>query len=247
MADTNLFLAIATTGLRECSADPEFRPEIIQFALASSEGVNLLTKCIVPAGAIQPDASKVNGYSIKKDENGKRKLMRHGKEVKTVGLNQAIHDLLVEIEAQCEQASPGGRIVLIGYNSKKYDMPVLEDEIRECGLSTDREPLNSKVICADLYDLIRTNRDQIFPSDNWPKNFRMTTVYNELCGKRELHVHNAVEDARKLAAIYDKVKQYDIDIQPFMFSFKVIQGRKRKNDTGDSSDYRDRKLKRQRR
>ena len=114
MADTKLVLTIATTGLREYN----FRPEIIQFILASSEGCNLLVRCTVPTGAIQQEASKFNGYTIRKRESGKRALMRHGRKVKTVALKQAIHDLFEDIEAQSEQA-PGGRIILMAIVLKR--------------------------------------------------------------------------------------------------------------------------------
>jgi len=232
MTDTKLFLTIATTGLWD-DDDPEFRPEIVQLCLASAEGDELLTKCIVPTGTFQPEASKFNGYTIRKTKNGKRKLLRNGKKVKTVPLKRAIKTLLKVIKAQGEQAPPGGRILLMGYNSKMYDIPVLENEMRECGLST--EPLNS-VICADLYLLIRSKSHQILP--NHRGDLKMTTIFNELCGRQERHMHNAVEDVQKLVAIYDEVKEFDI--QPFTFQFKAFQGTKRKRDTGDSLDDQDR-------
>ena len=234
MTDTKLFLTIATTGLWD-DDDPEFRPEIVQLSLASAEGDELLTKCIVPTGSFQPEASRFNGYTIRKTRNRKRKLLRNGKKVKTVPLKRAIKTLLKVIKAQGEQAPPGGRILLMGYNSKKYDIPVLENEMRECGLST--EPLNS-VICADLYLLIRSKSHQILP--NHRGDLKMTTIFNELCGRQERHMHNAVEDVQKLVAIYDEVKEFDI--QPFTFQFKAFQGTKRKraSDTGDSLDDQDR-------
>ena len=235
MTDTKLFLTIATTGLRD-HAHPEFRPEIVQLSLASAEGDELLTKCIVPTGTFQPEASKFNGYTIRKTKNGKRKLFRNGKKVKTVPLEQAIHNLLEVIKAQREQAPSGGRILLMGYNSKEYDIPVLENQMRECGLST--EPQWSMVICADLYLLIRSlvKSHQILP--NHQGDLKMTTIFNELCGRQERHMHNAVQDAQKLIAIYDKVKEFDIE--PFTFQFKAFQGTKRKRDTGDSFDDQDR-------
>jgi len=226
MTDTKLFLTIATTGLRD-DAHPEFRPEIVQLSLASAEGDELLTKCIVPTGSFQQEASNFNGYTIRKTKSGKRKLLRYGKKVKTVPLKQAIRNLLEEIKAQREQAPPGGRILLMGYYSKLYDIPVLENEMQECGLST--EQLNSMVTCADLYCLIRSKRRQIIP--NHEGDLKMTTIYNELCGRQDLHMHNAVEDSQKLVAIYSKVKQFDI--RPFTFRFIAIQGRKRKRNLDD--------------
>ena len=239
--DVIVFLTITTTGLNRCG----FVPEICQITLVNQAGHKLFSECVLPERNFQRGASLFNGFTIE-TVNGKRCLMRHSKEVKSYSLDKVIDDLLTEISAIRAQVS--GRIVLAGYYSQEYDIPLLINEMKRCDVSTQKL-VNMNVVCADLYQLIHDNLFTLMPM--YGGDLKMTTVYNILCCDNKPHKHDSVEDAEKLRAIYSKISG-KIERQMFemcVFSFPcesrvVIQavgsiqqqpngGIKRQNTEGD--------------
>ena len=87
--DVIVFLTIATTGL----SGNDFQPEICQIKLVNEAGHKLFSKCVLPEGNFQREASLFNGFTIEIID-GKRCLMRHSKEVKAYSLYKVIDDLL---------------------------------------------------------------------------------------------------------------------------------------------------------
>ena len=209
--DVIVFLTIATTGLRE----NDFQPEICQITLVNEAGHKLLSKCVLPEGNFQREASQFNGFTIEIID-GKRCLMHHSKEVKAHSLHKVINDLITEISAI--RAQVRGRIVLAGYYNQKYDIPLLVSEMKRCDVST-MKLINMNVVCADLYQLVYNNQCTLMPQHGG--NFKMTTVYNVLCCDNKPHKHDSVKDAEKLRAIYSKISG-KIERQTFetcVFSF----------------------------
>ena len=213
--DSVVFLTIATTGLKKNG----FVPEICQLTLTNEAGCKLFNKYILPERAFQPNASKYNGFTII-TVGGKRRLMRHAKEVKIHSLDKVMNDLMKEISAIRAQVS--GRIVLAGYNCENYDIPVLRRELTRCNVSAQMLT-DMNIVCADVYQLIRSNRSSLLP--NHCGNLKMTTVYNVLYGANNPHMHDAMEDAEKLRAIYCQINSI-LDRQMFercVFSFSSDQ------------------------
>lgn len=209
--DVIVFLTIATTGLYQNG----FVPEICQVVLVNQAGHTLFSKCVVPERGFQPEASLFNGFTIE-IVDGRRCLMRNLKEVKAYSLDKVIDDLITEISAI--RAQVAGRIILVGYYNHKYDIPLLVSEMKRCEVSTQKL-VNMNVVAADLYQVVYSNQATLMPMHCG--DFKMTTVYNVLCGDKKSHKHDAVEDARKLRAIYSKV-QGKIKRQTFetsVFSF----------------------------
>lgn len=212
--DAVVFLAIATTGLR----DPGFDPEICHITLINQAGRKLFSKHVLPQRDFQADASFFNGFTIELVD-GKRHLMRNTKEVKTYSLDKVVSDFLIEISSIRAQVS--GRIVLAGYNCQDFDIPMLVSEMSKCDISMEKLS-NMNVVCADLYKLVRHNRYTLLP--NHHGNLKMTTVYNVLCGAQNPHMHDALEDAEKLRAIYNEIEGL-IDNQIFeryVFPFSSV-------------------------
>lgn len=126
--------------------------------------------------------------------------MRHAKEVKAYPLEKVVNDFLREISSIREQVS--GRIVLIGYNCQKFDMPIMIEEFSKCSISLSEKFGKMNVVCADLYQLLLHNRHRLLPRHGG--DLKMTTVFNVLYGTQHAHRHDSVEDAEKLRAIYEK-------------------------------------------
>ena len=157
--------------------------------------------------------------------------MRHSKVMKTSPLCDVMYNFLDELSAI--RAQVPGRIVLIGYNSKEYDMEVMRREMLRCGLSSEKIS-TMNIVCADLLQFVRNNRQSLLPFH--AGDLKMTTVYNQLCRAHSKYKHDALEDAEKLRAIYctiiDRVpkKKFEDCIFPFPVvaaiakSDTVIQG-----------------------
>ena len=128
--------------------------------------------------------------------------MRHAKEVKACALEKVANDFLLEISSIRAQVS--GRIVLIGYNNKKFDMPLLMEEFSKCSITLRDRFCKMNVVCADLYQLLMFNRNRLLPGHSG--DLKMTTVFNVLHKTQHAHKHDSVEDADKLRAIYEKLK-----------------------------------------
>ena len=213
--DSVVFITLATTGLEENG----FVPEICQLTLANeADRKPFFNKYILPKRAFQPEASEFNGFTIITGEDGKHQLMQHDKEVKIHSPDKVMNDLMKEISSIRSQVS--GRIVLAGYCCQDYDIPVLRREMTKCNVSAQKLSMTDmNIVCADLYQLIRSNRSTLLP--NHRGNLKMTTVYNVLCGANNPHTHDAVEDAEKLRVIYSKIRS-KVDRQKFescVFSF----------------------------
>ena len=160
----------------------------------------------------------MNGFEIGLHDD-KRCLMRHGKVMKTSPLSDVMEDFLEEMKSI--RAQVNGRIVLIGYNSKAYDMEVMKEEFLRCGVSADKIS-TMNVVCADLLQLIRKNCGHIFPG--YYGDLRMTSVYNMLCRDQKKYSHDALEDAEKLRAIYRAIISL-VDKQAFerhIFPFPAV-------------------------
>lgn len=123
--------------------------------------------------------------------------MRHSKVMKTSPLCDAMYNFLDELSAI--RAQVAGRIVLIGYNSKEYDMEVMRREMLRCGVSSEKIS-TMNIVCADILRLVRNNRQNLLPFH--AGDLKMTTVYNQLCHAHSKYKHDALEDAEKLRAIY---------------------------------------------
>lgn len=215
--DTILFIAIATTGLfRE-----NFDPEICQITLAKEDGTKLFARHVLPEGKFQKEATQFNGFSIG-DDNGKRFMMRRGKKIKTYALETVMNEFIEELASIRAQVC--GRIVLLGYNSEAFDIKVLMKEMARCGLSgkLTRMSASMNIVCADLFKLLSNNHSKVFRYR--PYNFRMTTIYNELSGTSECHMHDALEDVYKLRCIYSAI----VDLvekktfEKYFFSFSSV-------------------------
>ena len=213
--DVIVFLTVATTGLKKNG----FMPEICQITLVNEAGHKLFCKYVLPERSFQAGASLFNGFTITESMDGKRQLMRHSKEVKTHALDKVMDDFLLEISSIRAQVS--GRIVLTGYYCQEYDIPLLMTEMTRCDVSMDKLS-NMDVVCVDVFNLVRNNRNTLLPRHGG--NIKMTTVYNVLCGANNSHMHDAVEDADKLRAIYSKISDL-VDKQTFeecVFSFHDV-------------------------
>jgi hypothetical protein len=195
--DVVVFLTIATTGLNENG----FVPEICQIIIQNQAGCKLFCEYVLPEREFQPEASEFNGFMID-IIGGKRCLMRHSKVVKAYPLDKVLDDLIIGIKAIREQLQVSGRIILAGWYNQDYDIPVLVSEMKRCAVSTQKL-INMNVVCADLYQVVRNNQMTLMPRHGG--NFKMTTVYNVLCGDNKPHQHDALEDADKLRAIYSKI------------------------------------------
>ena len=209
--DVVVFLTIATTGLNRDG----FVPEICQITLQNQAGHRLFCKCVLPERNFQPGASLFNGFTID-IIGGKRCLMRDLKVVKAYSLDKVLDDLITEISAIRAQVS--GRIVLAGYYNQLYDIPVLVNEMKRCDISTQKL-IKMNVVCADLHQVVRKNKATLMPRHRG--NFKMTSVYNVLCGDNKPHKHDALEDADKLRAIYSQIcgKIERQTFETYVFSF----------------------------
>ena len=70
-----------------------------------------------------------------------------------------------------------------------------------------------------MVQVVRNNQVTLMP---WHcGNFKMTTVYNVLCGDNKPHKHDALEDTDKLRAIYSqirgKIKRQTFETSVFSF------------------------------
>ena len=127
--------------------------------------------------------------------------MRHAKKVKAYALEKVVNGFLLEISSIRAQVS--GRIILIGYNNKMFDMPLLMQEFSKCSIPLSETFCKMNVVCADLYQLLMYNRNRLLPGHRG--DLKMTTVFNVLYGTQHAHRHDSVEDAEKLRDIYEKL------------------------------------------
>ena len=233
--DNVAIIALASTGLFKGNFDPE----VCQITLMKPNGTKLFSKYVLPERSFQKgmyinvymctelkfgvqrmftllftDASRFNGFTIE-EVDGKRHLMRNGEVVKTYPLQKILKEFQNTISSFRAQVS--GRIVLVGYYCHAFDIRLLMQEMKRCQFSGEIFSENN-VVFADLYELVRFKRYDLF---RFCKDLKMTTVYNAVCKAQELHNHDAIEDAKKLGAIYTHIKGL-VDKQTFQrFIFSV--------------------------
>lgn len=151
--------------------------------------------------------------------DAKRRLKRDDKVVKTYSLEKVTKDFQLEVLSIRDQVQ--GRIVLIGYCCHTFDIPLLKKEMLRCGLTCEIF-CEKNVVYADLYQLLCDNKATLLPGHDG--DLKMTTVYNVLCGTQNVHMHDAVEDAEKLRAIYAKIAAFipKSVFEKYVFEFSEV-------------------------
>ncbi|XP_030630780.1 three prime repair exonuclease 4 [Chanos chanos] len=188
-----VFFDLETTGLgRSC--------EIVQLAAVS--GHHALNLYVVPRCRIEPNASKITGFTVKQN-----RLFLHGKPVSTISLREVLMRFIDFIRMLC-------RPLLMGHNIKRFDCPVLARALDEFHL---RDEFQSVV--GGFVDTLPLARQLL--KDNGLKSFSQENLVKEALGT-SYAAHNALEDVKALQKLYSALKPTANEIRRHIFTMDII-------------------------
>lgn len=182
---------LETTGLNRQ------KDEICQIAVQpyDEDGPQPFNIHILPNCDFHPKASEVNGYTISYSSSSERSLTKLGQPVETTTLAQGIKEFYDYLR---RQSSSGSKIVLIGYNCKSFDVPIL---LRDIEPPAD---MRYKILYADAYLLMKKIRHTKLVGI---PSLKQETVYRQVSGVEILNpIHDAVKDTFELREILKSPK-----------------------------------------
>ena len=169
---------------------------------------------ILPDSNFHPQASKVNGYRILYSSSHQRLLTKRGQPVEATTLTQGIGKFYEYLR---RQSRTGSEVVLIGYNCKSFDVPILLRDI-------ERPDDMHDIKFADAFLLMKKIQDTKLAGI---RNLKQPTVYNYVTGANVDPVHDAIQDVIQLKQILKSPKlsitSEDILEHSFQIEAKSVQ------------------------
>lgn len=172
-------------------------PDICQIA-AMAVGSDMWSRYLIPDKDVNPDASRITGLKVIRNDGGQRVLTKGGNEIKDAleykaGL-KAFYDYL------CQLSQVGTRIILIAHYGMKFDFQVLINAFKKINVDKDRLD-GIGVWYADSHTLLRAlhyRSPHVFPMGNRAEiSFKLTALYQQFF-QQDFPAHDACEDVRAL-------------------------------------------------
>ena len=207
--DMIILFDLETTGL-------PLNSEICQISAQVLGEERVWSRYLVPTRNISPGASRVNGLRVGKDENGKRILLKDGKEVPAKSYIDGLKDFythLCLLSRKQKNLDPNGRLILLAHNGQRYDAPVLINALRKISVSVKK--LNDIGVCfSDSLVILRSLQREGCPlltstegvdggcgvQLKYNVSLKLTSIHNHLFGK-EFPAHDATEDVKAMKRV----------------------------------------------
>ena len=204
--DMIILFDLETTGL-------PLNSEICQISAQVLGEERVWSRYLVPTRNISPGASRVNGLRVGKDENGKRILLKDGKEVPAKSYIDGLKDFythLCLLSRKQKNLDPNGRLILLAHNGQRYDAPVLINALRKISVSVKK--LNDIGVCfSDSLVILRSLQREGCPlltstegvdggcgvQLKYNVSLKLTSIHNHLFGKG-FPAHDATEDVKAM-------------------------------------------------
>lgn len=192
-----VFFDLETTGLIQ---PDEPLPDITQIAAIYGDD-DIFDKYVLPDKEITQGAQRVTGIRVEGDT-----LVRLGQPVPTVRLHVAMPDFLHWLADVSNRARQ--KPILLAYNAKRFDVPILLDAFRKCGLES-----NAKEAVAGYADPLEMAR-KLIPKDE-AGGYSLDTLTKKYC-QIPHDAHNAVGDCTALKELYHTRLQ-EADLSSYIF------------------------------
>ena len=184
-----LVFDLKTTGLKDA--------EICQIAVVGMKPNDLVwMKYILPDSRMDPEASQCTISVI----DGKRGLLKNGIPVNAVFFEEALSDILTILKTQ---AATAFKTILIAHNAASFDVRILINSFRRCGVPADELEENG-IGFADSLPLLRQLRDEGHPSltveGEVIKILALSRLYHDLFGE-DFKCYEAVRDSLALCRV----------------------------------------------
>lgn len=174
--------------------------------LAAVCGGHSLNLYVVPECRMQPGASRVTGFSVRR-----RQLYRHRRPLLTNSLREVLLSFLAFLRML-------GRPLLLGHNIRHFDCRVLARALDRLEL---RAAFRASVAgCVDTLPLARQLLQPL-----GPRSFGQQSLVRELLGL-EYKAHDALEDVRALQALYAALRPPPALVSRHLFTLSGVEPRR---------------------
>ena len=144
--------------------------------------------------------SKILSITLLTDTNQKTILVNPGISITNSHIHGITNEMVENKKPFCEYAKDIQRILescdcYVGYNLRKYDVPLLKIEMLRCGIETPDKPI------IDVYEQVQSLYKSLKLSDIY------RTIFNE-----DFKAHNSYDDVVATKRLYEWIIQNKLDL-----------------------------------
>ena len=167
---------------------------------------------VLPTRSFHGKATEVNGFTIEK-----KSLRKEGKTLPTISLEKAYKTFFEYLKLK---TNPGDKLMLVGYNSKQFDMVFLRRDCHKFGIPVEVE--GRQLHFADAFLFLLAVRNSVLPGIG--NRMTQQSVHQYLCPGIHRVCHDAVADVLNLRDILLSPKQGRIQDLRKGGSYSTLRG-----------------------
>jgi len=182
-----VYYDLETTGVSH--AEKHKNVQILQIGAVEGDTDQMFEEYLMPTCQIDPDATKIHGLSVAGD-----KLRLHGKKVNALPMKLGLQNFLSWVEGL------GEPIILVGFNSNKFDNWVLCHNLLRCRLTPTQGTI----------DKLGDGMNYVAPLlRQWGMakgpGVKLSFAVSKLVKREQKVPHSALDDARDLKDVSEEV------------------------------------------
>ena len=186
-----VYYDLETTGVNHSEKHKDV--QIIQIGAVVEGADKVFSQYLVPTCEIDKDSTKIHGISVSKTG-----LSLHGKPLKCIEMCEGLKNFLIFLE------NLGEPVILVGYNSRKFDDWVLCHNLLRCRI-TPKKGVLEKV--GDGLDIVGPVMRQWGVVKGGGVGVKLSLAVSKLLQEDQSYPHCALTDAKYLRDVCQKVAE----------------------------------------